>query len=249
MQMTLTSEHVALVAGGSAGIGLGIAGALREAGAFVAVLGRDQARLDDAVAALGDRALGVRCDVSDESQVAEAFSQTLDRCGRIDSVFVNAGVGPQFTPFTRLSLEEWHRVLRINLDGAFLTAREAARHMGENGGGSIVLTSSLAAHGMPMGEPYAASKGAINALVGSLAVELARHKIRVNAIVPGWVPTGMTDDFLANERTSTAIMARIPMRRWGAPEDIGGAAVFLASEASAYLTGQQIVLDGGYSKV
>jgi NAD(P)-dependent dehydrogenase (short-subunit alcohol dehydrogenase family) len=240
----------ALVTGGTSGIGLGIARGLLDAGADVMLWGRDERRLQDALAGLdGGRAHGLSCDVSDEAAVAGAFARTVERLGGVDVCFANAGVAGVPTRFAELSATEWRRVLATNLDGTFFTLREAARHMLERGqGGSLIATSSLGAHdGMPGNEAYAASKGAVEAIVRSLAVELARHDIRVNALVPGWVRTPMLEPALANERLERGVMARIPQRRWGDGEDYRGVAVFLASRASGYLTGQALIVDGGYA--
>lgn len=136
-----------------------------------------------------------------------------------------------------------------NLDGAFFTLRAAARHMVARGeGGSLVVTSSIAARAaQPRGENYAASKAGVEALVRGLGVELARHGIRANAIVPGWVSTPLADALLESEGVRTKVLPRVPMRRWGVGDDFRGVAVFLASRASAYMTGQALVVDGGYS--
>ena len=148
-----------------------------------------------------------------------------------------------------MTTEEWRRVLRVNLDGVFFTLRGAARHMVERGGGgSLAVTASLAAiEGAPRGEHYAATKGAVISMVKGLAVELARHDIRANAIVPGWIDTPMTEGALTQEVMQERVLRRIPIRRWGTRADFGGIAVYLASDASAYHTGDTFVIDGGYA--
>ena len=255
--MTRLDGHVAVVTGGNRGIGLGLAEGLVSAGATVAVWARDEARNADACAHLdalggsvegGGRALGVRCDVSDEAQVAGAMRRTLDETGKVDSLFANAGVGG-VAPFVDMSFEEWRRVMAINLDGAFLTLREAARHLVERGeGGSLVAISSVSAvHGAPNMEHYAASKTAVLALVRGLAVELARHRVRCNAILPGWTETEMLEPGRSNQRWVDATIRRTPARRWGVPSDFRDIAAYLADPAHIFHTGDSIVIDGGYT--
>lgn len=246
------SGHAALVTGGNGGIGLGIANALAAAGADVAVWGTNEdknASAQDELAAHGGKAVAIRCDVSDEDAVAEAMAATVEALGAIDSCFANAGTGAMPTSFQKLSLKEWRRVNGVNLDGAFLTLRAAAAQMIEQGrGGSLVATTSLTAiEGAPRNEHYAASKGALVPLVRALAVELARHDIRANAIMPGWIETGLTAAMFADDGFRNAIMPRIPARRWGTPADLGAAAVYLASPGSAYHTGDVLKIDGAYS--
>ena len=245
--MTDLSGHVAVVTGGNRGIGLGLARGLVDAGATVAVWARDEERTAQACAELG-RAIGVRCDVADEAQVTGAMAQTLAELGQVDSVFANAGVGG-LASFVDMSLAEWRRVMAVNLDGAFLTLREGARHLVERGeGGSLVAVSSVSAfHGAPRQEHYAASKTALLAVVRGLAVELARHRVRCNAILPGWTETEMVEPGMANQRWVDAIMRRTPVRRWGAPDDFGKVAAYLADPSLLFHTGDSIVVDGGYT--
>ena len=196
----------------------------------------------------GDRVRAWACDVGDETQVERAFAGTVEHFGTVDSCFANAAVGGRDVPFVELELDEWHEVLRTDLDGAFLTLRAAARHMVGAGGGSLVATSSLAAiSGRAQGQAYAAAKGALISVVRGLAVELARHGVRANAILPGFFETAMTQEALDTEVARRKILPRIPARRWGEPAEVGALAVYLAGPASAYLTGQTLVLDGGYS--
>jgi NAD(P)-dependent dehydrogenase (short-subunit alcohol dehydrogenase family) len=170
--------------------------------------------------------------------------------GRVDACFANAGVGGQGTPMMEMTLQEFRRVQRVNVEGVFLTFRAAARHMAAHGqGGSLVATASTAAlEGAARNSHYGASKGAVTSYVRALAVELARHRIRVNSILPGWIVTEMTEQALGNDKFAAAVMPRIPARRWGGIDDFGGIAVYLASDASAYTTGEQFVIDGGYTK-
>jgi NAD(P)-dependent dehydrogenase (short-subunit alcohol dehydrogenase family) len=244
---------VALVTGGNSGIGLGMAEALGQAGAAIAIWGTSEEKNRAALErlqTLGPRAMALSCDVGDEAAVERAFADTLAALGRVDSCFVNAGVPGRrgVASFVEMTTEEWRRVMRVNLDGAFFTLRAAARHMVERGdGGSLVVTSSLAAlSGQARGEHYAATKGGIISMMKALAVELARNGIRANAIVPGWIDTPMTESVLRWDTFVEKVRPRVPMRRWGVPDDFGGIAVYLASDASRYHTGDTFVIDGGY---
>lgn len=244
--------RVVLVTGGNGGIGLGMAHGCAAAGADLVIWGTNQTKLDNAVAELLEHGGGVsarRVDVSDESQVVAAFADAVEINGRVDAVFANAGVssGGRFVDQT---LDEWRRVLGVNLEGLFLTLREAARHMVERGdGGSLIGVSSVSAiHGAPMAQPYAASKAAVLAVMRGLAVELARHDIRCNSIVPGWTETEMTEAGRQNEKFLANTTQRTPVRRWGVPDDFRSLAAFLADPTQVFHTGDEIVMDGGYTR-
>ena len=247
------SGKVALVTGGNSGIGLGIAMAVAQAGADVAVWGTSAKKNGAALAQLektGRKILALQCDVGDEKAVDAAMAQTVATLGRVDGCFANAGVSGRGTAsFLEMTSEEWHRVLRVNLDGAFYTFRSAARHMVERGGdGVLVGTASLAAiEGAARSEHYAATKGGMISMVRGLAVELARHRIRAHSILPGWIETDMTANAVSNEKFRNNVLPRIPARRWGTGGDFGGIAVYLMSAASGYHTGDTFVIDGGYS--
>ena len=244
--------HVALVTGGNSGIGLGMATALAEHGASVAIWGTNPEKNASAAAALraiGRPVLDLVCDVGDQHQVIESMHHTVQTFGRLDSCFVNAGVGGRAESFVTMSDEEWHRVLRVNLDGAFYTAQEAVKQMvaQDPQGGSVVFTTSGSAkYGQQRGQHYAGSKGALISMMKGIAVEHARHAIRCNAILPGWVESDMTAPAFGWDKFVANVMPRIPMRRWGTPEDFAGIAVYLASRASSWHTGDVITLDGGY---
>ena len=246
------SGHVALVTGGNSGIGLGMAEGLAAHGADVAIWGTNADKNAAAAEALrthGGRVLDLVCDVGDEAALEEAMAATLAALGRVDSCFVNAGVGGRAPSFLEMTADEWHRVLRVNLDGAFYTARAAVRHMVERGGGgSIVFTSSGSAYqGQARGQHYGASKAGIVSMGHAIAVEHARDGIRVNSIVAGWTDTGMTAPLTTWQKFTDRVISRVPLRRWGEPVDFAGIAVYLASPASAYHTGDVLILDGGYS--
>lgn len=245
------SGRVVVVTGGNGGIGLGMAEACAAAGAAVAIWGRNEAKNAtalEAVAAHGNPATAVHCDVGEEDEVMASFARTLDEFGRVDCMIANAGTGWPGR-FVDQTVEQWRAVMRVNLEGTFLCFREAARHMIERGdGGSLVAVSSVSSvHGAPLNQPYAASKGGINSMVRGLAVELARYQIRCNTIVPGWIETDMTAMGRQNEKFLENTTKRTPLRRWGVPRDLGPAAVFLANPDNLFHTGDAIVIDGGYS--
>jgi NAD(P)-dependent dehydrogenase (short-subunit alcohol dehydrogenase family) len=251
------SDCGAIVTGGNGGIGYGMAQALLAAGARVAIWGSRAEKTENARAALakecGDagRVHAFVCDVSDEAQVEAAFAASAAALGgRVDACFANAGRGGTRKSSLELSLEEFRAVQRVNVEGVFLTFRAAARHMVAHGrGGSLVVTSSTAAlEGAARNGEYGASKGAVSSYARALAVELARYRIRVNSILPGWITTEMTERAVNDSRFQNAVLPRIPARRWGDGADFGGIAVYLASSASAYHTGEQFVIDGGYTK-
>jgi hypothetical protein len=242
--------HVALVTGGNSGIGKGMARGLHDAGAAVAIWGTNAARNSEAVAELGggDRVAAFTVDVGDEDAVAAGVAATLARFGQIDSCFANAGVPGRPTPVDAMSTEEWRRVMGVNLDGQFFTVRAVVGHMKSRGTGSIVFTSSVSqSDGLPFSIHYAAAKAGVAAMARGLAVELARDGIRVNAIVPGWTVATMTEGLLSSDAAQAKILPRVPLRRWGMPEDFAALAVWLAGPGSGYFTGQTVVMDGGYS--
>jgi NAD(P)-dependent dehydrogenase (short-subunit alcohol dehydrogenase family) len=245
------SGRVAVVTGGNGGIGLGIARGLASAGAAIAIWARDAAKNEAAakeLEGLGVRALALPCDVGDEAQVAAAVERTVAALGRIDIGVANAGFSLARSVL-ETPLEEWQRVTRVDLDGVFLTFRDVARHMvARGGGGKLIAISSIGEiFGMPKQEAYAASKGGLGALVRSLAVELARHDIQVNAVQPGWIATEATQPLLRWKAMNDAILHRTPARRWGTPDDVAGACVYLASDAARFHTGDTLRVDGGYS--
>ncbi len=244
--------HVSVVTGGNRGIGLGMARGLAKAGAQVAIWSRAEDRNKAAVVeieSLGGEAFAVPCNVADEASVAQAMEATLERFGHVNSLFANAGTSG-FGKFpTEFSLDEWQRVIDVNLTGTFLTTRTVADHLVDRGeGGSIILTGSFVSRmTIPLAPHYTASKGAILSLGRALANRLGRYAIRVNVLSPGWVDTEMGDPVISNERSAEYYMQRIPLRRWGAGEDFEGPAIFLASSATQYMTGAELTVDGGIS--
>jgi NAD(P)-dependent dehydrogenase (short-subunit alcohol dehydrogenase family) len=255
--MGFLDGRVVLVTGGNGGIGLGMAEGCVAEGASAVIWGTNQDKLDRAAAVLretsgsgaGGNVLAQRVDVSDEEQVVTAFAAAVAEMGKVDSVFANAGVSGG-APFLEQTLDTWRQVLAVNLDGAFLTLREGARHMKERGeGGALIGVSSVSAiHGAPGAQPYAASKAAMLAMIRGLAIELARYQIRANSVIPGWTETEMTERGRENEKFVANTTARTPIRRWGLPEDFRRVGAFLADPTQMYHTGDEIVMDGGYSR-
>lgn len=251
-QFDLTGK-VALITGGNSGIGLGMARAMAQAGADIAIWGTNAAKNAAAKAeieAIGVQVFAVECDVGDEAAVDAAFAQTVAAMGHVDGCFANAGVsGRGGATFLQMTSEEWHRVTRINLDGAFYTFRAAARHMVEQKiEGVLVGTASLAAiEAAPRSEHYAATKGGMISMVRAMSAEFARYGIRSHSILPGWIETNMTANAVNTDGFQKKVLPRVPMRRWGVGDDFGGIAVYLMSSASRYHTGDTFVIDGGYS--
>jgi NAD(P)-dependent dehydrogenase (short-subunit alcohol dehydrogenase family) len=249
--------RVAVITGGNGGIGLGIAQALAAAGCNISIWGRNAEKNKSAVATMAGAAGKVDtriCDVTDPASVKSAMAATLDRFGRVDGCFANAGIGGGGRhAFIDRTEEQWRNMFATNLDGVFHVFQVAARHMTERATsgdpfGRLVATSSLASiFGTARNEHYAATKAAINALVRALAVELARQGVTANAILPGWIKSDMTANIMANEKFVANVMPRIPVRRFGEPSDFGGIAVYLMSKASSYHTADCFVIDGGYT--
>jgi len=246
---------VALVTGGNGGIGLGLAEGLAQAGAAVVIWGTNEQKNRDAEAKLlghGVKVLAQQVDVSHEQEVVAAMAEAIAAMGRIDFVAANAGIGGG-AAFAEMSVEIWRRVLAVNLDGVFFTLREACKHMAERAkagdpGGSLVVTSSVSAvHGAPRNEAYASTKGAVIAMMKGLAVEYGRAGVRANVILPGWIRSDMTAAAQNWEKFNEKVIGRVPVGRWGEPEDFAGIAVYLASDASKYHTGDLFVIDGGYT--
>jgi NAD(P)-dependent dehydrogenase (short-subunit alcohol dehydrogenase family) len=241
--------QVALVTGGSRGLGEEIAEGLGEAGASLMLLARREQWLLAAVERLrsmGIRSEGAVCDAAQPGEVADAVRKTLERYGAIDILVNNAGVS-WGAPAEEMPLEKWQAVLDVNLTGAFLFSQAVGREMIRRRQGRIINVASIAGlRAMPEvlhAAGYVASKGGLIALTRELAVKWARHGIRVNAIAPGFFPSRMTEKVLAHFKA--AIEERIPMGRIGSAGELKGVAVFLASGASSYITGQTIVVDGG----
>ncbi len=251
MQLFSLKDRVAVVTGGNGGIGLGMAQGLAEAGATIVIAARDAAKSENALATLtGGRSAHhfVPCDVTDEAACRSLVAATLDRFGRLDILINNSGVAARKRP-EDLSREEWARVLDVNLNGAFLLSQQVYAPMKRAGGGKIInIGSMLSLFGVTYAAAYGASKGAIVQLTRSLAVAWAPDNIQVNAVLPGWIDTDLTRQARAQvPDLHGRILSRTSAGRWGAPADLAGIAVFLASSASDFVTGVAIPVDGGFS--
>ena len=240
----------AVVTGGGTGLGEAIARALAEAGASIVLCGRRQELLEKVASGIqsaGGRALPVKADVTNKDEVAALAEKALKEFSRVDILVNNAGINI-VKPFLELAEEDWDAVLDTNLKGCFYCCQAFGGGMVEQGSGSIInVVSVFGLTGFMNLAPYIASKGAIVQLTRALAVEWARHNVRVNAIAPSYIETGMAKrDIEADERILKFNLSKIPMRRGGKPEEVAGVAVFLASDASSFVTGETIAVDGGW---
>lgn len=237
---------ICIVTGGGRGIGRGMSEGLVRNGATVVLAGRTQATLDEAAAAMGHGAWGHACDVSVEADVIALRDAVLAKHGKIDVLVNNAGVDPIFKVIDRTSLEEWKHIIDINLTGLFLCCKYLGGAMKE--GGSVINVSSVAGHvGLVRSVPYCASKGGAELMTKALAIDWASRGVRVNTLAPGWVDTDLTHELLTHDVHGQRMLAGTPLGRFATPKDMAGGVVFLASDASAFMTGQSLVIDGGWT--
>lgn len=243
------SGKKALVTGASRGIGRIIAVALAAAGADVAIAARSQDGLAETareVTDLGRKAFVFPLDVTRQEDVTAAVHEAIRLLGQLDVVVNNAG-GTNFTvPFLDMRISGWEKVMRLNLDSTIYVCQAAGPHMRERGRGSVINVASVAGLSSAPGLiPYGASKAAVISVTKTLAVEWAGFGVRVNALCPGWTATDLNRNLWDGPDGGRATIANVPMGRWGRPEEMAGPAVFLASDASSYMTGQVLVVDGG----
>ena len=242
------NDRIAVVTGGSGDLGFAIADAYSAAGAFVILVGRDKSKLDISLNNIShpNKSISIVCDVRDEAQVEKMVEEVLIRYGKIDILLTAAGIQHR-SPVINFGGDDWLRVLDTNLNGTFYCAKAVARHMVVNNSGRIIFISSLTSEiGIPNIAAYAASRGGIKQLSKTMAVELAPLGITVNCIGPGRFLTPMTKDLFDDPSKRESFLSVIPMKRPGVPKDLAGLAVFLASDASSYITGQSIYVDGGW---
>jgi NAD(P)-dependent dehydrogenase (short-subunit alcohol dehydrogenase family) len=246
---TRLDGKIAVITGASRGLGKAMALALGEAGASLAMVSRDAVALEQAVAevrARGAEAEGFPADVSQEDQVSALRERVIARFGKVHILINNAGINIR-KPVTEFTLEEWRRVLDTNLTGAFLMVRAFLPHMRGHGYGRIInVTSTLSHVGLPLRTAYASSKAGLLGFTRALALELAPEGITVVGISPGPFATEINRPLLEDPAVSREFIARVPLGRWGRVEEVGRLAVYLCSEEAAYITGSDILIDGGW---
>ena len=246
------SGKVSVITGGNGGIGLAIAKGLASAGSDIVIAARNSEKTELALKEIeksGVKCVGLVTNVQNESEIFDMVRQVVEEFGRIDVLVNNAGINIRKAP-QEYTIEDWHLITEINLTGTFLPCREVYTHMASSGAGKIINIGSMTSiFGQDMTMPYSATKGGVVQLTKSLANAWAKDNIQVNAILPGWIETDLTKPLRTQgdfKERFDLISARIPQGRWGLPEDMAGAAVFLASKASDYVTGISIPVDGGY---
>jgi len=243
---------VAIITGARRGMGKAHSLVLAEAGAKVVVSDISQEecqKVVDEIEKTGGEGLAIKCDVSNKKEVDEMIKKTVEKFGKVDILVNNAGIC-QFKPFLEITEEEWDRTIDINLKGYFLCAQAVVKEMAKQKSGAIVNIASVAMGQVGIGfltlAHYSASKGGIVAMTETMASELAPHNIRVNAVAPGAIETPMVDPLKSDPKTMEAILAKVPMKRMGKPEEVSNLVLFLASDASSYMTGSTVVIDGGW---
>lgn len=236
-----------VVTGASRGLGRAISASFVAAGARVALVARGVEGLEELARELGGETLVCAADVGDPDSNLQVAAEVVDAWGGIDVWIANAGVSPVVGGPLQTSIEDWRHVMMINLDGVFYGARAAAEVMAGSGGGRIIVTSSVLAERPRKGlGAYSAAKAGVNGLVKSLALDLAADGITVNAVAPGWFDSPLAEGWKQNPNLEEKILEHTVLRRWGQSSDLAGAYLYLASDASAYVTGTVITVDGGY---
>ncbi|MDO8703826.1 MAG: glucose 1-dehydrogenase [Sulfuricaulis sp.] len=250
VEMFSLTGKVAVITGGGRGLGKAMALGLAAAGADVVVASRSQPELDsvaDEIRSLGRKALAIATDVLSRESIQKLAAKTMDTFGKIDILVNNAGQGC-YVPFLKISEEQWDQIIDVNLKGYFLCTQVLGQHMFKAKSGRVInISSAMASHPIRFIAPYAASKGAIDAMTRCLAQEWATRGITVNAIAPGYFATDMNKDAIVDEDISKLVMARTPVKRWAQPDELIGLVVYLASDASRFMTGAVLPIDGGWS--
>ena len=249
--MSDLTDKVAVITGGNSGIGLATAQELKARGAKVAITGRSAESLQEATSQLGGETLSFQGDVTDLSHLETVFSETANKLGKVDILFINAGIA-KFAPLEGVTPDFFDQMMDINFKGAYFTVQKALPHLNE--GASVVLNTSINAHiGMPNSSVYAASKAALISLVRTLSAELISKGIRVNAVSPGPISTplfgrmGMSEEQM--EGMAASIQQQVPLGRFGNPDEIAKTVAFLASPDSSFIVGSEIIADGGMSQL
>lgn len=251
MTGTTLAGRTAIVTGASRGIGRAIAERFATEGANVVLVARSAEALGDVLSGIGRRgghALVVATDITAEDAATTVTARALAEFGAIDVLVNNAGGNSFMAPLATMRMSGWHKTVALNLDSTVHLMHEVLPHMIERGRGSIINVSSIAGlRGIPMMSHYGAAKAAVISLTKSVAVEVAPQGVRVNALVPGWIETDLTGFLRTDEAIEESVLGDVPMGRWGTVEEIAEGAVFLAGDASSFMTGQSLILDGGLS--
>jgi NAD(P)-dependent dehydrogenase (short-subunit alcohol dehydrogenase family) len=240
-------NRVVVITGASRGIGAALAQSFAREGADLGLLARGRAGLGKLAAQLPVEALPVSCDVADEQEIADAFASVAERFGGIDAVVANAGIAPPSRRAHKLDLKLWNQVLEVNLTGTFLTARASYEHLAASGRGRFVTVSSVMASLPRRGiAAYVASKSGVEGLTRALAVDWAADGIAVNAVVPGFFSAGLGEEFVNSERLRRQVLERTPLDRFGHVAELADTIRFLTGDSGGFMTGQTLVVDGGY---
>lgn len=249
MDLLSLKEKVAIVTGGNRGLGRAIAIGLAEAGADIIIVSRNVEKnkaVEDEIKALGRKCISISTDLMKKESIDNMVEEAIKQFGKIDILVNNAGVSTTNFAFD-VTEEDWDMIMDLNVKSLFFCSTAVAKHMKEQGSGKIINLASVAGAVGDVGiSPYTASKGAVINLTRSLALEWVRYNIQVNAIGPAYIETDMNRDALRNEKVYNKIVGKTPMNRLGKPEELKGAVLLLASEASSYMTGQTIFVDGGW---
>ncbi len=242
------SGKTVIVTGGGRGLGQAIAAGFAAEGCNVAIVGRNSATLEKAASTMPGNVRGFTADVASEIEIEAMCAAVTDAFGTIDVLVNNAGINPFYKRPEETTLAEWQQIIDVNLTGVFLTCKHAGRVMLAKGSGAIINVSSVAGHvGLARTTAYCAAKAGVELITRQLAMDWAPRGLRVNSVGPGYFSTDLTAGLRANERLSDHITARTPLGRFGAPDELVGACLFLASDAASYVTGHSLMVDGGWT--